>query len=312
MQSQPQSHSQSVGLTFRSSAPSAPVPIPTGATASSTASASALPLAFGSSTVSPSTSPQLQPKPSVNGSSAGAPSAVAVPGPVPKLAWCWANGFLYSAHFTDELYEYRLVQLPVQMAPVLCQLFAGPAVAAGASAVQFPTASKLKPNQNANAHGAGANAAPGCVERLLAEHEWRGIGIQQSVGWQHCAWWPLNGQPTHNHNHKLTLLFRRPRAPLLQLPRAVCHAQATQTASPQPQPQPQSASAPASLPLPASASASLSLVPGVHEASAVVTSEQQQLRAQLHALAHPNRHRMCVSSKRNLIPAPSTKLIATK
>jgi len=259
---------------------------------------------------------------------------------VPKLAWCWANGFLYSAHFMDDLYEYRLVQLPVQMAPVLCQLFASPiATDASASAVQFHTASKLKSYHTANAQGAGANAGPGlgcCIDRLLAEHEWRGIGIQQSVGWQHCAWWPLNGQPIHNHNHthnhKLTLLFRRPRAPLLQLPRAVCHAQATQMAShphpqsqpqPQTQPQPQSQSqsqqalaSPSSVSPaasgPGSGSGSLSLVPGMHEANAVAVSEQQKLRAQLHALAHPNRHRMCVSSKRNLIPAPSAKLIATK
>jgi len=36
---------------------------------------------------------------------------------------------------------------------------------------------------------------------LLAEHEWRSLGVQQSRGWMHYAFWP---------NEKHILLFRRP------------------------------------------------------------------------------------------------------
>lgn len=61
----------------------------------------------------------------------------------------------YSEKYTDDDYEYRHVILPKQLL-------------------------KLIPKGYWNPDGSG------CL-RLLTDDEWRGIGIQQSLGWEHYA-----------------------------------------------------------------------------------------------------------------------------
>ena len=59
----------------------------------------------------------------------------------------------YSDRYSDDEYEYRHVILPKQLL-------------------------KMIPNDYFSPDDSG-------VLRLLAEHEWRGIGITQSLGWEH-------------------------------------------------------------------------------------------------------------------------------
>jgi len=76
----------------------------------------------------------------------------------------------YSDRYSDEQYEYRHVILPKP-------LF------------------KLIPKSYFNDDDSG-------TLRLLADHEWRGIGIQQSLGWVH---YEIHAPEPH------VLLFRRPK-----------------------------------------------------------------------------------------------------
>ncbi|GAA5882606.1 hypothetical protein JCM16303_002067 [Sporobolomyces ruberrimus] len=58
----------------------------------------------------------------------------------------------YSERYSDDFYEYRHVQLPRQMLKIIPKDY-------------------FQPDSG--------------VLRLLAEDEWRGIGITQSLGWEH-------------------------------------------------------------------------------------------------------------------------------
>ena len=60
----------------------------------------------------------------------------------------------YSDKYSDDEYEYRHVILPKELARMLKS--------------RFKTSSG--------------------DPVLLAEHEWRGMGVQQSRGWEHYAW----------------------------------------------------------------------------------------------------------------------------
>ncbi|GAA5947480.1 hypothetical protein JCM3765_001696 [Sporobolomyces pararoseus] len=73
----------------------------------------------------------------------------------------------YSERYSDDVYEYRHVQLPRQMMKLLPKHY-------------------FQPDSN--------------VLRLLTEEEWRGIGITQSLGWEH---WACHQPEPH------ILLFRR-------------------------------------------------------------------------------------------------------
>uniref|UniRef100_A0A0K3CEL8 Cyclin-dependent kinases regulatory subunit n=1 Tax=Rhodotorula toruloides TaxID=5286 RepID=A0A0K3CEL8_RHOTO len=77
----------------------------------------------------------------------------------------------YSDRYSDDEYEYRHVQLPRQMLKLS---------ASTESSIFF------EPDSN--------------VLRLLTEDEWRGIGITQSLGWEHYE--------THAPEPHI-LLFRR-------------------------------------------------------------------------------------------------------
>ena len=81
----------------------------------------------------------------------------------------------YSDKYMDEVYEYRHVILPKRVAKEMFKLF------------QFIDFSKP-----------GSKAGD---PRLLSESEWRGIGVQQSRGWQH---YEIHKPEPH------ILLFRRP------------------------------------------------------------------------------------------------------
>ncbi|BGP14054.1 hypothetical protein JCM10213_002349 [Rhodosporidiobolus nylandii] len=73
----------------------------------------------------------------------------------------------YSDRYSDDIYEYRHVQLPRQMLKLIPKDY-------------------FEPDSN--------------VMRLLTEDEWRGIGITQSLGWEHYE--------THAPEPHI-LLFRR-------------------------------------------------------------------------------------------------------
>lgn len=76
----------------------------------------------------------------------------------------------YSDRYSDDQYEYRHVILPKQLL-------------------------KMVPKDFFNSDDSG-------TLRLLAEHEWRGIGITQSLGWEH---YEVHAPEPH------VLLFRRPK-----------------------------------------------------------------------------------------------------
>ncbi|KAG6898260.1 transcription factor [Termitomyces sp. T32_za158] len=76
----------------------------------------------------------------------------------------------YSDRYSDDDYEYRHVILPKQLL-------------------------KMIPKQFFNTDDSG-------TLRLLAEPEWRGIGITQSLGWEH---YEVHAPEPH------VLLFRRPK-----------------------------------------------------------------------------------------------------
>ena len=82
----------------------------------------------------------------------------------------------YSDRYSDDQYEYRHVILPKP-------LF------------------KLIPKSYFNNDDSG-------TLRLLADHEWRGIGIQQSLGWVH---YEIHGMSVNLHSHNL-----EPNAPTLR------------------------------------------------------------------------------------------------
>ncbi|GAA5970069.1 hypothetical protein JCM11641_000253 [Rhodosporidiobolus odoratus] len=113
----------------------------------------------------------------------------------------------YSDRYSDDEYEYRHVQLPRQMLKLgelpLADLGAPTrrdeasaslrigggrctAVERGNSATSFFPKDYFEPDSN--------------VMRLLTEDEWRGIGITQSLGWEHYE--------THAPEPHI-LLFRR-------------------------------------------------------------------------------------------------------
>jgi cyclin-dependent kinase regulatory subunit CKS1 len=75
----------------------------------------------------------------------------------------------YSDRYSDDHYEYRHVIIPKQLL-------------------------KMLPKEYFNPDDSG-------VLRLLSEPEWRGIGITQSLGWQH---YEVHAPEPH------VLLFRRP------------------------------------------------------------------------------------------------------
>jgi cyclin-dependent kinase regulatory subunit CKS1 len=76
----------------------------------------------------------------------------------------------YSDRYSDDLYEYRHVILPKQLL-------------------------KMVPKEYFSPDDSG-------TLRLLAENEWRGIGITQSLGWEH---YEVHAPEPH------VLLFRRPK-----------------------------------------------------------------------------------------------------
>ncbi|KAF7778612.1 hypothetical protein Agabi119p4_2957 [Agaricus bisporus var. burnettii] len=76
----------------------------------------------------------------------------------------------YSDRYSDDHYEYRHVILPKQLL-------------------------KMIPKQYFSPDDTG-------TLRLLEEHEWRGIGITQSLGWEH---YEVHAPEPH------VLLFRRPK-----------------------------------------------------------------------------------------------------
>ena len=84
----------------------------------------------------------------------------------------------YSDKYADDVYEYRHVILPKRVAKEMFKLF------------QF---GDYQLGQK-TAHKPGD-------PRLLAEHEWRSIGVQQSRGWEH---YEIHKPEPH------ILLFRRP------------------------------------------------------------------------------------------------------
>lgn len=72
----------------------------------------------------------------------------------------------YSDRYSDDHYEYRHVILPKQLL-------------------------KMIPKQYFSPDDSG-------TLRLLEEHEWRGIGITQSLGWEH---YEVHGECNVYHRH---------------------------------------------------------------------------------------------------------------
>ena len=81
----------------------------------------------------------------------------------------------YSDKYMDDVYEYRHVIMPKRVMKDMLRL-----IQSTASEAQRRTGQDL---------------------RLLAENEWRGLGVQQSRGWQH---YEVHRPEPH------ILLFRRP------------------------------------------------------------------------------------------------------
>ncbi|GAA5835623.1 hypothetical protein JCM9279_004598 [Rhodotorula babjevae] len=100
----------------------------------------------------------------------------------------------YSDRYSDDFYEYRHVLLPRQMLKLGQSMLPLDSPAAGFRFSRFPSSGRastlpkeyFQPDTN--------------VMRLLSEDEWRGIGITQSLGWEH---YEVHAPEPH------VLLFRR-------------------------------------------------------------------------------------------------------
>ncbi|GAA5901652.1 hypothetical protein JCM5296_003342 [Sporobolomyces johnsonii] len=100
----------------------------------------------------------------------------------------------YSERYSDDEYEYRHVQLPRQMLKLIPKDVSSPIfplpVVVLPPTLDSPTdpvvVQYFEPDSN--------------VLRLLTEDEWRGIGITQSLGWEHYE---------VHHPEPHILLFRR-------------------------------------------------------------------------------------------------------
>lgn len=96
---------------------------------------------------------------------------------------------VYSEKYYDDTYEYRHVILTKAMAQEVKQMYANKAAAAGQAGAGGPA-------------GPGGQAGTGATHKvLLTEREWRSVGVQQSLGWQHY----MQHKPEPH-----VLLFRRP------------------------------------------------------------------------------------------------------
>ncbi|ODQ65174.1 cyclin-dependent kinases regulatory subunit [Nadsonia fulvescens var. elongata DSM 6958] len=76
--------------------------------------------------------------------------------------------FIYSPRYSDDTYEYRHVAMPKDMLQIIPKDYFGP---------------------------------DGRTLKLLLEEEWRGLGITQSLGWEHYG---VHAPEPH------ILLFKRP------------------------------------------------------------------------------------------------------
>ena len=86
----------------------------------------------------------------------------------------------YSDKYNDDMYEYRHVILPKRIMKDMFRL------------IQVSGSGTADPTRRGNS---------GSELRLLTENEWRGMGVQQSRGWQH---YEVHRPEPH------ILLFRRP------------------------------------------------------------------------------------------------------
>ncbi|KGG51876.1 regulatory subunit of cyclin-dependent kinase [Mitosporidium daphniae] len=72
----------------------------------------------------------------------------------------YSGDIFYSKRYSDDLYEYRLFVFPLFLGLIN----------------YFDIRHVILPKQLSKYY---------CGSRLLLEHEWRGLGIQQSPGWTH-------------------------------------------------------------------------------------------------------------------------------
>jgi cyclin-dependent kinase regulatory subunit CKS1 len=83
-----------------------------------------------------------------------------------------ASRIEYSEKYADETHEYRYVNGPI----------------AGTKGIRYPVSRVVSPLARLShviLPKELAKTLP--ISRLLTEAEWRGIGVQQSRGWQHYA-----------------------------------------------------------------------------------------------------------------------------